>query len=297
MRSYAFYNAVTYTERLHRAVRDAHVYIGTALQEFGTQNGKGDYLDIATDGKISWRPLNRAVNVEVGEDPYAPIGRQRAKPARALKSFLPSDVVGDFNDTDWEVFSNRFLAAEDTSVGELQIVDGKDIKKFYLEDNYTITKRVPQLTSSCMRYDWCQPFLDLYSENKDKVRMVVELDLYGKVMARALVWNFDSGETFMDRIYGDDRAIERFRKYAEGEGWLYRSRNTYSYPTYMMVEGESRRRNKRVSLEHVPEKFPFCDTMLWIALDDGILANSKTMLKGKSNVAELRHTHGHAIRY
>ena len=283
---------LTVNDRLFAAIRSAHYRVAETLAACGQPNGKGDYLDIASDGQVSWRPLNRIERDAFGVavEPYNTKGRMRAKPAKAIRSFLSSYGLERLSDRDWEIFSNRFLAQNTES--RLELVEGKTIKDLYLWSAATTKKRVPALSSSCMRYDWCQPFLDLYANNPKQCKMLVKLDDQNDVEARALVWYTDSGDVLMDRVYGDNNDVEAFRKYAEDKNWMYRTYNSYTYPSSMMVEGTSRRRSRKVTLDHVPEYFPFCDTMLWLARGEGVLANSKTALRGMNDIIKLRSTRG-----
>lgn len=278
------------SDRLHDAVHAALPKVGQFLMQYGTPNGKGNYLDIATDGQISWRPLSRMEGLETEEQMFEMKGRIKGKPAKTVKGFL-GQFASYVDDKEWEIFSNRFLVDHNDTM-KLELVDGQDIARFYHEDNMTRLKVVYPLRGSCMRYPSCQPYLELYTQNPNQVQMLVALDSEGDVEARALIWKLDNGETFMDRIYGDNIAIEVFRTYARQHNMPYRKENTYTYPSMMVVDGQPRRRARSVTIEHVPDKFPFCDTMLWLARRDGILANSKTALRGHSNLVKLHSTRG-----
>ena len=60
----------------------------------------------------------------------------------------------------------------------------------------------------------------------------------------------------------------------------------------VMVDGNSRRRYLRVTLDYMPNQYPFCDTMLWYARYDGVIGNSKTALRGYDGLVKLRGTRG-----
>ncbi len=105
-----------------------------------------------------------------------------------------------------------------------KIVEGDDIKRWYLHDSYA--EGGGNLKDSCMRHRFCQIFLDLYTHNPDKVRLLILLDEdKQKILGRALLWNLDrpSGKVFMDRVYfSNDFILNMFINYAIKHNWLYK---------------------------------------------------------------------------
>ena len=313
---------LTFSPRLAKAIKDVSPTIYTALLASGRKNGKGDFLDVSTKGHISYRPLNRIVE---GEDPYAVKGRVSGKPSKVLKSFLGTTfqerptvraerVVGPLdeapypdnlpilwdeyrdytiNDTTWERFSNMFMAQnKEIDPDKIKIVTGEDIKKYYLDKNYTVTSRPAPLLSSCMRYDFCQPYLELYAKNPDVCSMMVELDDDNNVRARALIWKTEKGQVYMDRIYGDNKSVEFFRNYAIKQGWWYKYNNTYTAPCSVFANQKKSTRRMKVKLTHIPEFFPYMDTFAFLSKEDKVLSNSKASLKNTPDLYELRNTRG-----
>lgn len=122
-----------------------------------------------------------------------------------------------------EKFVNTFKANFDFERNldqKMQLVSGEDIRKWYLEDNYQFRKG--QLGSSCMRYEKCQGYLDIYVENPEVCNLLIMYsDLNkSKISGRALIWKVNDKLTIMDRIYTiNDYDIQVFKKYAEEKGW------------------------------------------------------------------------------
>jgi hypothetical protein len=87
-------------------------------------------------------------------------------------------------------------------VAEFVEVSGEDIRHYYYEKNYACPSGSGQLGSSCMRFERCQSYLDLYVNNPRQVSLAVALTEDAKVLARALIWKTTAGERIMDRIYG-----------------------------------------------------------------------------------------------
>ena len=52
-----------------------------------------------------------------------------------------------------------------------EFVKGEDIRKWYLEDNYQLIRG--QLGNSCMRYNKCQSYLDIYTKNPDVCQLLI----------------------------------------------------------------------------------------------------------------------------
>lgn len=277
-----------YTERLYRALMAASRHVGDLLYYYGTPNGKGDYLDLSTDGRISWRPFNRP-----SLDPYEVKGRMVGKPAKAVMSFLPDTIDKDPNQ--FELFATKFNAQQEAMNNpKLELVKGKDILKYYDSDSYTQEVYIPALSQSCMRYKRCAPWLKLYSENPRTIQMLVQFDTEGKLIARALVWQTQK-HLFMDRVYGSDLSRETFRHFATKQGWLYRAYNGYEYPNKVISNGKEVTRNLAVELDNLPnEGVPYTDTFLWLSRDLGKVANSKVPLKGAVLLEKLRLTDGRA---
>lgn len=313
---------LTISNRLSRAIKDISPGIYTMLLVTGHKAGKGDYLDISSKGHISYRPLNRIVD---GEDPYAIKGRVSGKPAKVLKSFLGqlimerpeidlTTVSGNLDESDypynmphlwdryqnynitdvtWEHFSNMFVAQnKEVDSEKIKIVTGDDIKKYYHEREHTRTSRPTPLLSSCMKYDFCQPYLDIYAKNPEVCSMMVEFDEENKVRARALIWKTVRGQIYMDRIYGDNKSVAFFRNYATEQGWWFKEQNTYTAPCQVNVDGKKSTRRMRVKLDFIPDEFPYMDTMLYLSKEKMELSNSRASLKNSRDLSELRSTRG-----
>jgi|LakMenE01Jun11ns_1017448.scaffolds.fasta_scaffold9958435_7 hypothetical protein len=98
----------------------------------------------------------------------------------------------------------------DTSI--VCIVKGDDIKKYYLEDNYSNYGKQSDgnnsdIFASCMRYESCQDYLDIYSLNEKQVSLAVILTDSERVKSRCILWHPDSETTYYDRIYAVNNEI------------------------------------------------------------------------------------------
>lgn len=194
---------------------------------------------------VSFCPKGKQQEVnENGEWVYK--GRQTMRIGRMVRAIIRPDIK--LADKDIELFVNRiYSTTENEPIHQFELVSGKDIAVCYNEENYigfagfdssgdgeyefegelsSLCASGASLFQSCMRYKSHSGYLKLYTENPDKIKMLVlRYANNGAVMGRALVWLLDNGRTFMDRIYVcHDRYIETFKQYAHSKKWLYKSK-------------------------------------------------------------------------
>jgi hypothetical protein len=179
----------------------------------------------------------------------------------ARKVFKESGI--GLSDTSLEKFVNVFKSTFDFEYNfdqKMNLVTGEDIRKWYLETNYA--ERKSQLGNSCMRYDKCQKYLDIYVKNPEVCSLLIMYSDQSKekISGRSLVWKTTDGNTVMDRIYTiNDYDIESFRKYASSKGWLD---VTKGYKTYKIQLG-------KISYDF----YPYMDNFYIYNYIDNILTN------------------------
>ena len=66
------------------------------------------------------------------------------------------------------------------------IVFGEKIKFWYHRKNYF--SECGDLGCSCMKYDECQDYFGIYTENPDHVGMAIMVNNENKLLARCLIW-------------------------------------------------------------------------------------------------------------
>lgn len=149
--------------------------------------------------------------------------RTSAKPIRVIKKMR---TMFTYPDSFYEKLNNT-LVARYSMKGEFVVFSGSDIVKYYHENMVNSNVNTGSLGTSCMRYDGCSEYIELYAENPDVVSMLTYLDGSQLVIGRALLWTID-GEVYMDRIYGSDSMIEKFKKYAQNNGISWKLEQSYS---------------------------------------------------------------------
>jgi len=185
-----------------------------------------DYIDISQTkiDMVSYLPKNKIdkiINNNI--DPYNNKYRQEIKIGRLLKNHAVIDLKPYPKVI--EKISNIFKSINDLKMSNdntIKIVKGKDITKWYLEDNYAIGNGT--LNKSCMRYKSHQRFLFIYEDNPDVCRLIIKIDpKTNQLLGRALLWKTNKG-IYMDRVYTTkDYHLYNFIALCEKNNWLNRS--------------------------------------------------------------------------
>ena len=164
--------------------------------------------------EISYLPKGKQA-IYIDTNTWGRDNRQTAKPARLIQKIL----LREYKCKEFEDFSN-WMKNEMIAAGEFVLVEGSDITKYYNKDNYVECKGT--LGNSCMRYDNCEDYFEVY---EDHAKMLV-CRKEDKILGRAIVWELPEG-TFMDRVYTCYDYLEsQFIDYAERQGWYHRVNNS-----------------------------------------------------------------------
>lgn len=165
--------------------------------------------------EISFLPKDKEP-VYVSEGVWSKTNRQSGKPIRVIQKLIKRK----FTNYEYEQLNN-YLKARIIDDGELVIVEGEDIRKYY---NCANNNPGGTLENSCMRYDECQKYLDIYV---DHAKMLVLLNkATDKISGRAIIWQIGD-RTFMDRVYyTQDHMLNLFIGYAKEHKWYYREDNS-----------------------------------------------------------------------
>jgi len=196
---------------------------------------------------------------------------------------------GKWTPGDIEKFTDKFKAVQkgETSM-VIKVVEGDEIAFWYDEKNYL--NKDSSLGSSCMRYERCKNYFDIYTKNPEVCKMVCLLDEdennQPKLRARALLWKIDSikswkgnpkFEWFMDRQYAiSDADVEYLREWAIKEGYAYKSSNSFGGFTGVTFNEENFKINMTVQLKDERYRFfPYVDTFRRFNPDEAKLYNDE----------------------
>lgn len=237
---------------------------------------------------LSYLPKSKydIIKNDEGKDPFGDgVGRTKIKVGRFIKRFLSKNAFDEFgiNDSDVEKFVNYYKSYFNYDPKKLIVVEGEDIKKYYLEDNYFRPDgcRYGSLWNSCMRQSDRNKFMTLYTVNP--VKMLVLLTDDGQVRARALLWdeikefNSDNVYKFMDRIYTVyDHDVDIFKQWAKDNGYLTKWEQNAKSELYVDIDGNPERKHLYVILEnHNLSYYPYLDTFKFYDTYKGRFSNSQ----------------------
>ena len=163
-----------------------------------------------------------------------------------------------YSDRDITSFSEAYasLITVANPLYDFQIMEGEQIKWAYHEDNYHTHTNT--LGSSCMRYERCQSYFDIYTKDPSKVKIGVLLR-NGKVAARAILWNLNDYWAY-DRIYSTRTETENLLK------------STLETAGYRRIWQASGQYSLKIDLSGV-SRFPYVDTLYCYDPDSQVLSN------------------------
>jgi hypothetical protein len=202
-------------------------------------------------------------------------GRTEISIGRWLRRIVTEVHKSSITDSDIETFVNQYKAAVDGDINNFELVNGEDIKKWYHENNYL--ERRGQLGNSCMRYNSCQNFLDIYVKNPEVCQLLIlkSEDNKDKITGRALIWKLTDDSYFMDRIYtinDSDRLLfnDFFEKWMIKNSYRVSDENTH----YLEVKLG----------DHTYEKYPYMDTFVVYNPTTKILRDDEDLWPGQGYI-------------
>jgi hypothetical protein len=205
---------------------------------------------------------------EKGEDFWESPRRFHIKPgafvSKLFKSIHPMDV---------QIFSSLYKNVVSKTTTKFQVISGPQIRHYYHYQSYS--KEHGSLGSSCMKYDQCQNYLDIYVKNPQLIKMLVVLDQHDKLIGRALLWD-DGFNKIMDRIYtiDDDNYQFMIKTWADENGYLYKKEQRWNNTLYFESKGKVEFKKVEFQLDKFSfGYYPYMDTFKFIDLNTGKIYN------------------------
>jgi hypothetical protein len=214
-----------------------------------------DWLDFEKEN-VTFLPLNRFVE---GEDPYKSNKRQAMRLGRFIKKYFKEPIL----DSVIEKTVNQIKSL--LTPKSISIVEGEDIRKWYLYSTYDTTSG-GTLNSSCMREKECSKYLDIYVNNPEVVKMAIATNEDGKLIARALLWYADD-KVFMDRVYfSHDKHSLAFFIWAKNNDFVYRFEQNYEHPFRTVFnDGANHEWKASVKIKTTEDAlYPFMDSFRYL---------------------------------
>lgn len=229
-----------------------------------------NYISVSTQDKtkISYLTKERIAVLEESEL-WTSSRRFQAKPGGFI-----SKVFKDIPAKEVELFSTLFRNVSNRLNVNLQVVKGERIRDFYYYESYA--NDGGSLGASCMRYDNCQKYMDVYVDNSDVVSMLVMLNEYDCLIGRALLWDCD-GYKIMDRIYttNDEKYAFYFKEWATKNNYLFKSNQNWFDTMNFERIGDKRQELKiDIKLSNSDYRYyPYMDTFKFYDPNKGTFSN------------------------
>jgi hypothetical protein len=229
-----------------------------------------NFISVAHDKtKISYLTTDRIAKIEDPSLYWSSSRRFAVKPGGFI-----SKLFKDIPAKEVEKFSNLYRAQANKAQFELKVIEGGEILKYYHYKSYAGERGT--LGASCMKHDSCQDYLGVYTENTNKVKMLVMLNADDMLMGRALLWDFDTHK-IMDRIYtiSDEEFAFYFKKWATDNGYLYKSeQNWYNTLQFENLSTPKQELKLQIKLENSQfRRYPYVDTFKFFDEEKGLLLN------------------------
>lgn len=230
-----------------------------------------NFISVSSDdrSKISYLTPDRAEAMEMSEF-WTSKRRFHTKPGAFV-----SKIFKNISGRDVEIFSTLFRNISNRKKIEFKVVRGREIRRYYDQESYASENG--SLGASCMKYERCQDYLGIYTENKE-VSMLVMLDDWGGLIGRALLWDFD-GHKIMDRIYtvSDEEYQFYFKEWAEKNQYLYKKgQNWFDTMNFLGNGSDSHFAKLEIKLENIKfNHYPYMDTFKFYCPKSGTISNYK----------------------
>jgi hypothetical protein len=207
---------------------------------------------------------------------------------RFVRALLTKSGI-KFKDAEIEDFVYKYRSEiekmKDALNKRFRVVKGDDIKKYYHFGKYESEKG--DLGNSCMRYDRCQSYLSIYSDNSQaSLLIMMSENEEDKIVGRAILWEmepYEKSTKVMDRVYTIRSAdIQLFKDWAITNGYWYKEKQDMSeYTSFIFQDKETGEIEKRqgefsVNLDNNGEypSYPYMDSFKYYERKKGILYNS-----------------------
>lgn len=247
-----------------------------------------NYISISQSDrtKISYLTQERIENLlQNGEDLWTSPKRFHIKPGAFI-----SKLFRNIHPREVENFSQLFKNVQTKINSNFKVVNGDNIYHYYHYESYL--SESGSLGNSCMKYDQCQDYLRLYTDNKDKISLLVLLSDNHMLIGRALLWSIN-GEKIMDRIYTiDDETYQfHFKKWADENGFIYKKEQKWNNSLFFESKGKTIYKEINFDLNKFKfDYYPYMDTFKFLDFKSGKISNHKPQIN--TNIRTLSSADG-----
>ena len=223
-------------------------------------------LTIRKDGMFTYLPKHKECILSENNQFWKNQNRQSGKLGKIARQVILSNKEKlnnlEFIDKDFEEFNNMLKSSIESENETFKVIKGDDIAEIYSSPNFSDDLNIGTLKGSCMN-DEPESYFDIYTQNPDVINMLILETNEGYLIGRALIWKLDSF-TLLDRIYGNDITVQKFKDYAKEQGWWYKEYQSYDYKTeFINSDGEEECKNISVNLDTEFSYYPYIDTFTY----------------------------------
>ena len=208
---------------------------------------------------------------------------------RFVRALLTKSGI-KFKDVEIEDFVYKYRSEieklKNVLTERFKVVKGDDIRKYYHRSKYE--SESGELGNSCMRYDRCQSYLSIYTDNSQASLLLLMSETEeDKIVGRALLWEMEPYEVstkVMDRIYTIRTADQQlFKDWAKENGYWFKEKQDMSEFTNFVFQDketgeiiEKRQGEFSVKLDNKGEypSYPYMDSFKYYDRVKGVLHNS-----------------------
>ena len=247
------------------------------------------HFTINNTGKMTYTPKGRLTAINEDRDKWLASNKFRSeiKIGKGLRKIYSNQNIV-ISSQSIEYLTNK-LKGKYTFTGSISIVKGEKIREWYSGRNYS-RENTESLGNSCMRHDSCQGYFDIYTENEDKIEMIIATNEDNKLIGRAILWKTDDHGLFCDRIYGNSMTIEAIKAYAKKLGAYVKKEQSYSNAKLVSTTGEVIDDEIIVTLNKGDfDSYPYMDTLKYT---DDLENHNELILSSDSGDYELESTDG-----
>jgi hypothetical protein len=174
----------------------------------------------------------------------------------------------EFQQKDVEDFVIEFVGAvaKDKTIDDFEIIEGSDVKKYYLYSNNS-HEAEGSLQHSCMKYPDAQKFIEFYAKNPNSMKMLIlKSKTDEKIYGRANLWYLDEPKDriFMDRVYTTfEWQNKLFIDYAIKNNWIFKNKQIYGGSVIpVVIDGKIEKIVMSVKLKLINyDYYPYVDTL------------------------------------
>lgn len=227
------------------------------------------HFTINSKGQMTFTPAGKDTLLN-SDGKWPQDDRQSIKYGKGLRQIFDHYNV-KFPDKVPEQLGN-ILKSKFMFMGKFEIVEGDELKHFYLEENYMPYSG--SLNNSCMKYSQCQKYLDVLVDNCSMLiaRHHIHTD---RIIGRALIWQvhfprFGEQKHLMDRIYGNEMTINAFKEYAKENDFVHKKWQDYDTPRSFVYNGQEFRDDVYTKVKNIQdyEYLPYLDTFKYYDEDE-----------------------------